>query len=210
MITAITSLLSLNNLKTYAIIAGIIIAVWFYKDYQYQKAENTRQTENISQIRKYDSLKFASQTYTKKELDEYLEYTRKDLRDFLKSNKVSTKRIEQIITQKLKYTDTVTRSVNLQPILDAINSKKEIKVPIIDSTNCMIIKGYVAFKNDTLDLKITDRQFTNRSDVISYWERNQWKFLGIKTRLFGRKTATVIIKDDCGNTETFVIQKKKK
>lgn len=208
MITAITSLLSLNNLKTYAIIAGVIVAVWFYKDYQHQKAENTRQTENISQIRKYDSLKFASQTYTKKELDEYLEYTRKDLRDFLKSNKVSTKRIEQIITQKLKYTDTVTRSVNLQPILDAINSKKEIKVPIIDSTNCMIIKGYVAFKNDTLDLKITDRQFTNRSDVISYWERNQWEFLGIKTRLFGKKTATVIIKDDCGNTETFVINKK--
>ncbi len=205
------ALLSLNNLKTYLIIAAIGIAIWFYKDYQHQKSENKRQTENISNIRKMDSLKYALQTYTPKELKEYLEYNRKDLNDFLKKNDVRYRRIEQIITQTLKYRDTSRNSIDLSPILDAIkNNKQEIRVPVIDSTSCLIIKGYVLFKGDSLSLNITDRKFKNKSDVISYWERNKWKFLGINTRLFGKKQTTIIIKDDCGNTETFVIDAKKK
>ncbi|WP_341216948.1 hypothetical protein [uncultured Wocania sp.] len=202
------NLLNINNLKIYLIVIGIGLAIWFYKDYQHQKAENIRQTENISHIRKYDSLKFASQTYTKKELNEYLEYNRQDLQRFLEENRIRTNRIERIITQSLRYEDKTNNTINLQPILDAINQKREIKVPIIDSTDCLIIKGFVAFDNDTLSLNITERKFKNKSDVVTYWERNQWKLLGIKTRLFGRKKATVIIKDDCGNTETFVIDKK--
>ena len=74
----------------------------------------------------------------------------------------------------------------------------------------MVIKGFVVFKNDTLQLDITDRQFTNSSEVVSYYERRQWKFLGIKTRLFGKKQLTVIIKDDCGRSETVIIDLKKK
>jgi len=203
------ALLKIENLKVYAIVAGILFAIWFYKDWQFQKAENKRQTENIEQLRYFDSLKYASQTYSKKELNEYLEYNRQDLQQFLKDQKIATRKIERIITQKLTYQDNVDRSVNLQPILDAINKRQDIKIPVVDSTDCLIIKGYVAFENDTLSLNITDRKFKNKSDVVSYWQRNQWKILGIKTRLFGRKKATVIIRDNCGNTETFIINKKK-
>ena len=201
-------LLNINNLKIYLIIGLIGVAVWFYKDYTFQKQEVSRVKENAEMIRKYDSLKFASQTYTKKELNQYLEYNRQDLQQFLNENKIATRKIQQIITQELKYRDTGKASVNLQPILDAIKTKQNIKVPVIDSTACMIIKGFVIFENDTLSLDITDRKFNNTSDVISYWERNQWKILGIKTRLFGKKQATVIIKDACGQTKTFVIDKK--
>lgn len=204
------SLLNINNLKTYAIIAVAIAAVWFYKDYKFQKSENIRQSANIESIRKQDSLRFASQTYSKDELEEFLEYSRKDLNAFLKKSDIKIGRIQQIITQELKYKDTVNRSVSLQPILDAIKNQKNLSFPITDSTKCMIIKGFVVFENDTLSLNITDRQFKNKSDVVSYWERNQWKLLGIKTRLFGKKSTTVIIKDDCGRTETFVINAKKK
>lgn len=202
-------LLSLNNIKSILITVAIIGVVWYYKDAEKAKADLKVQKANAEMVRKFDSLKFASVTYNDAELKEYLEYQRKDLQDFLQQNDVKLRRIQQIITQQLQYQDTVSRNVNLQPILDAINKNQNIKVPVVDSTRCMIIKGYVAFENDTLSLNITDRKFKNRSDVISYWERNQWKFLGIKTRLFGRKKATVIIKDDCGNTETFVIDKKK-
>jgi len=202
-------MLTLNNIKSVIITLVIIFAVWYYKDAEKAKADLKVQQSNSEMIRKYDSLRFASVTYSESELKEYLEYQRKDLQDFLQQNDVKLRRIQQIITQQLKYQDTVSRNVNLQPILDAINKNQNIKVPVVDSTRCMIIKGYVAFENDTLSLNITDRKFKNRSDVISYWERNQWRFLGIKTRLFGRKKATVIIKDDCGNTETFVIDKKK-
>ncbi|WP_340074556.1 hypothetical protein [Leptobacterium sp. I13] len=202
-------LFGIDNLKTYLIVVAAMVAIWFFKDYRFQKEENKRQSENIESIRMMDSLRFAAQTYTKKELDEYLEYNRQDLQAFLKQHNIATRRIEQIITQQLNYRDTTIRNVNLQPILDAIKKEKAVKVPVVDSTSCMIIKGYVAFENDTLSLNITDRKFKNKSDVMAYWERNKWSFLGIKTRLFGRKKATVIIKDDCGRTETFVINKRK-
>lgn len=202
------SLLNINNLKTIFIVVAIIVAVIFYKDYQYQKKENTRQTENISQIRKMDSLKFASQTLTKQEINEFLEYNRKDLQEFLNENKVKLNRIERIISQTLKYQDTSSRNTDLTPVLEAIKNQRNIKIPVIDSTKCLIVKGWIIFKNDTLSLNITDRQFINSSDVVSYWERRQWSFLGIKTRLFGKKTATVIIKDNCGKTQTFVIDKR--
>ncbi len=204
------SILNLNNFKSIAITLAIIAGVWYYKDAEKAKADLKVQAENATMIRKFDSLKFASVTYNKAELDQYLEYQRKDLQQFLKENKVNTRNIEQIITQKLEYLDNINRKTDLQPILDAISKRQDVKVPIIDSTSCLIIKGFVVFENDTLSLDITERKFKNRSDVVSYWERNQWSFLGIKTRLFGRKKATVIIKDDCGNTETFVIDKRKK
>lgn len=200
--------MNLNNIKSIGIGLALIIGVWYYKDAEKAKADLKIQESNSEMIRKYDSLKFASVTYSKEELDEYLEYQRKDLQQFLKDNKINSKNIEQIITQKLEYLDDIDRSTDLQPVLDAINQRKDIKVPVIDSTKCLVIKGFVVFENDTLSLDITDRKFKNRTDVVSHWERNQWKFLGIKTRLFGKKQATVIIKDDCGNTETFIIDKK--
>ncbi|GAB4160820.1 MAG: hypothetical protein Tsb0033_17290 [Winogradskyella sp.] len=205
----ILSLLKLDNIKTYLIVIGIIAAVWFYKDYTYQKSENKRQSENIEQIRMMDSLRFASQTYTKKELDEYLEYSRKDLQKFLDENNIRTRRIERIITQQLEYLDNQTRTTDLQPILDAIKQQRDIAIPVKDSTKCLVVEGWVKFENDSLKLDLDSRKFKNKTDVVSYWERNQWKFLGIKTRLFGRKKATVIIKDECGRSETFVIDKRK-
>ena len=108
-------LLTLQNLKTILIIAGIAVIIWLWKDYQYQIAENDRQTANIVSIRKMDSLKFAAQTYTKKELDQYLEYSRKDLQKFLHENRINTKRIEKIITQKLKFQDNTNQSQSIQP-----------------------------------------------------------------------------------------------
>ena len=206
----ILSLLKIENLKTYIIILVAIALVWFYKDYNYQKSENIRQSNNIASIRMQDSLRFASQTYSKKELDEYIEYSRKDLQEFLNDNKIRTNRIERIITQKLEYLDNETRSTDLQPILDAIKENRNIAIPVKDSTKCLVVEGWVRFENDSLKLDLDSRKFQNKTDVVSYWERNQWKFLGIKTRLFGRKKATVIIKDECGRSETFVIDKRKK
>lgn len=187
----------------------VVTAIWFYKDYKYQKAENIRQTENIASIRKQDSLRFALQTYSKTEFDEFLEFQRKDLKKFLDENKVRTKRIERIITQQLKYQDNQVRETNLQPILDAIKEKRNMSIPVKDSTDCLVVEGWVKFKNDSLKLELNKRKFKNVIDVVTYWERRQWKFLGIKTRLFGKKQATVIIKDNCGRSQTLVIDKRK-
>lgn len=205
------ALLGLNNLKTYLIVIAIGVVVWLYKDREYQKSENIRQTENSRQLRLFDSLKYARQTYTPKELKEYLDYNRADLKAFLKKNDVRYRRIEQIITQTLQYRDTTPNNIDLNPILDAIrNNKSKAIVPVIDSTDCLIVKGYVIFEGDSLSLKITERKFTNKSDVVSYLRRNQWRFLGIKTRFLGKRQMTVHIKDDCGKSETFIINVKRK
>jgi hypothetical protein len=204
-------LLSFENIKLYLIIALSIAAVLFWKDYKHQIAENKRQTENLRMLRKQDSLRFAKQVMTQKELKDYLEYNRKDLKEFIKANNIKERRIRQIISQELKYIDTISKETDLTPILSAIQSKsvEPIKVPIKDVSDCLIIEGYVIFENQTLKLNITERKFTNKSDVIAYVERNQWKFIGIKTRFLGKRQLTVKIKDSCGNTETFVIDVKK-
>ncbi len=209
MITTILSIITMKRVKTVFIMLAVVGGVWMYKNWQFQKSENKRQTENVSQLRKYDSLRYANQTYSKQELQEYLAYQRADLQDFLKENKVNSRRIEKIITQKLEYYDTLSRKQDLTPILEAIKNKRDARVPVKDSTDCLIIEGWVVFENDSLKLDITNREFKNITDVVSYWERNKWSFLGIKTRLFGRKKATVIIKDKCGISRTIVIDKRK-
>lgn len=207
--TALLTFLTWNRIKTLGIILLMLTAVWFYKEFTFAKAENLRQAENVSQLRKYDSLKYASQTYTRDELDEYLNYQRADLKEFLSKNKVKTKRIENIITQRLNYLDTLSRQQDLTPILEAIRNESDARIAVKDSTECLIIEGWVVFKNDSLKLDITNREFKNITDVVSYWERNLWKTpFGFSTRLFGEKKATVIIKDKCGISRTIEINKK--
>lgn len=202
--------LTWTRIKTFLILAAAILVIWFYKDYSYQVSENKRQTENFRQLQQQDSMRYSQMVLTKKELENYLENNNKELLTFLDQNKIDTKKIERIISQKLNYTDTRTNTVDLQPVLDAIKEQKNARIAVTDSTKCMVIKGFVVFKNDTLKLDITDREFKNSSEVVSYYERRQWKFLGIKTRLFGKKQLTVIIKDDCGRSETVIIDLKKK
>ena len=208
MITSLLGFLTWNRIKTGLIIFAALAVVWLYKSWEYRGEEMRRQQENVSQLRKLDSFQYASQTYTQDEIVEYLEYQRQDLNQFLEDNRVESRRIERIVTQKLKYLDTLSRKQDLSPILKAIRANKSTKVAVKDSTECLIVKGWVVFENDSLTLDITDRKFLNITDVVSYWERRKWSFLGIKTRLFGKKQATVIVKDKCGVSKTIVIDKK--
>ena len=68
----ITPAILINNIKQIGIILLIIAVVWLYKDYQFQKSENIRQTENATQLRKADSLRFTSQILTSQEIQDYL------------------------------------------------------------------------------------------------------------------------------------------
>lgn len=207
--TALLSFFTWSRIKTFLMVLLIIAAIWFYQSWQYRGEEMKRQSENMEQVRQLDSFKYAALTYNKDEIQQMLDLQRQDLKQFLDDNKVKTRRIERIITQKLKYLDDESREVDLNPILDAIKDSRDAKVAVKDSTECLIVEGWVVFENDSLRLDITKREFKNITDVVSYWERNRWSFLGIKTRLFGRKKATVIVKDKCGVSRTIVIDKKK-
>lgn len=200
------SLLKIENIKIYLIIAGIIAGIWFYKDWQFKSLEYERLKENTSQQRKADSLGYSKQILTRKEFEEYLEYSNKELKQYFLDHSIKPKQIERIIDSRFEYLNRDTAKINLQPIVDAIKENKSIKVPIAVSDSCMYIGGYVLFDNDTLSLDITNRKFTNKSEVIAYWERTK-KFLFIK---YGKKKTTFIVKDNCGRTETFEIEIYKK
>ncbi|MEZ0182659.1 hypothetical protein AB9T89_10465 [Flavobacterium oncorhynchi] len=90
------------------------------------------------------------------------------------------------------------------------NDFKIIKeVSFSDSTECLTIKGNVKFELNSVIVEINDRQFRNKTTTIGYWERRQWKFLGIKTRFLGKVQSTVKVVDECGNSHIVNIEKKK-
>lgn len=198
-----------GNLKIIAIILLALAVMWFYKDYQYQKAENIRQTENASQLRKADSLKFTSQILTQQEIKDYLQYSNPDLEKKLKADNIKLNRIESIISQTLRYKDTTKSTIDMTPLLEAIRVKVPTKTPFIDTTKCLTNKGYVEYKNDSLKVVFTEKTFNNKGDAVAYWERKQWKFLGIKTRFLGKKQFTAKNYNECGESTIMKIEKKK-
>jgi hypothetical protein len=85
----------------------VVLVVWFYKDYTFQKSENKRQTENANQLRKSDSLRFTTQILSEKEVKDYLQFQNSDLKKKLVNAGIKESRIETIISQTLKYRDTI-------------------------------------------------------------------------------------------------------
>ena len=164
--------------------------VWLYKDREFQKSENERQSENNEQIRKSDSLRFSAQILNANELKEHFEYENKDLRNKLAKEGIKESRIKEIISSKYYYRDSI--------------QKKYYAGEFIDSTKCLVIKGEID-TNGVVTIK--DRQFKNKMDAVAFWERRQWNFLGIKTRFLGKKQITAKVFDDCGNSTVVHIKK---
>lgn len=201
--------LILKNIKALFIVFLVIGVVWFYKDYQYQKSENIRQTENASQLRKADSLKFTSQILSKDEVKDYLEYQNSDLNNKLAKEGIKLNRIESIVSNLYKYKDTSTNETDVSGLITAIKSSIPKSQSWIDSTKCMTTKGTVSFDGQKLKVIVNDREFKNKSDAVAYWQHRQWKFLGITTRFLGKKEFTAKQFDDCGESKIMKIEKKK-
>ncbi|MBE8727992.1 hypothetical protein [Flavobacterium hungaricum] len=198
-----------QNLKILWLILVACVAVWFFKDYQHQKEENIRQSENISQLRKSDSLRFTSQVLTPDEIKEYLQYGNSDLKNKLEASGVKLNRIESIVSNAFKFRDTTKKETDVTGLVDAIKNSIPKQQTWSDSVNCLITSGVVSFDGQKIKVVVQDRQFENKSDAVAYWERHQWKFLGIKTRLFGKKVFTVKTFDQCGESQIMKIEKKK-
>jgi len=206
----ITTALIFKNIKYAIFVIALLAIVWFYKDYKFQKAENVRQTENNRQTRISDSIKFTSQVLSQREINEYLEYNNKTLSQKLAQDGINKNRIESIISQSLLYRDSEMRSSDVSGIVQDIKNNIPSKTAFIDSTKCLVNKGYILYKGDSLKVVFTSREFKNQSDAVAYWERRQWKFLGIKTRFLGKKQFTAKNYSDCGETKIMKIEKLQK
>lgn len=205
----ITLSVILKNIRLVFIVALIAGSIWIYKDWRFQIAENIRQTENNSQQRKYDSLRFNSQSLTKDEIKEYLQYQNPDLQKKLENSNIKLNRIESIVSNLYKYKDTSTNETDVSGLITAIKSSIPKSQTWIDSTKCLTTKGTVSFDGQKLKVVVNDREFKNKSDGVAYWQRKEWSLFGIKTRFLGKKEFTAKQFDECGESKTLKIEKKK-
>lgn len=198
-----------KNVKLIGVIALAVAVVWFYKDYQFQKREKEVQTENARQLRKAEVSGLTTQLLSEKEMNDYLKYQNSDLKKKLDNTGIKSSRIESIVSNSYKYRDTSKRETDVSGLVEAIKNSIPKQQRWSDSTKCLINTGLVLFDGQKLKVIVDDRQFKNKSDAVAYWERRQWKFLGIKTRLFGKKEFTSINFDECGESRVMKIEKKK-
>lgn len=198
----------LKNLKIIAIVMVSLVALWFYKDYEFQKIENNRQSENMRQVRVADSLRFSTQILTANEIKEHLQYQNSELKNKLLKDGIKLSRIESIVSTNYRYRDTVKRETDITGLVDAIKSSIPKSQEWIDTSKCETIKGLVSFDGQKLKVIVSERELKNKSDAVGYWERRQWKFLGIKTRFLGKIQMTAKLYDECGESSILKIEKK--
>lgn len=196
-------------IRTILIVVGIALAIWFFKDWQYQKEENSRQTENANQLRKSDSLKLTTQILNAQEMKDYLEYQNKDLQSKLKQSGIKESRLESITTNNYYHKDTTRQSTDVSKLINSIRSGTADEQSFIDTTKCQTIKGKITYSGKDLKVEINSREFKNKTDAVVYWQRRQWNFLGIKTRFLGKKEFTSKVFDNCGESKIVKIEKKK-
>jgi len=204
----ITVDLVLKNIRLLIVLLLCVVSVWFYKDWKFQTIENKRQSENMHQTRIADSLRFSSQILSANEIKEHLQYQNSELKNKLLKDGVKLNRIESIISTNYRYRDTIKRETDITGLVDAIKNSIPKSQEWIDTTKCQITKGTVSFDGQKLKVIVNDREFKNKSDAVAYWERRQWKFLGIKTRFLGKKQVTAKMFDECGETRMIKIDKK--
>ena len=201
--------MNIQNIKTILITVIIVIAVWFFKDWQFQKSENIRLQENATQLRKSDSLRFSTQNLTTDEIKEYLQYQNSELKNKLAKEAVKINRIESIVSNNYKYRDTVKKETDITQLVESIKNSIPKSQNFIDTTKCLTIKGIVSFDGEKLKVIVNDREFKNKSDAVAYWERKEWNLLGFKTRFLGKKQFTSKVFDECAESKILKIEKKK-
>lgn len=199
----------IQNIKSILIGVAIVAAVWFYKDYKFQESENIRQTENANQLRKSEVSGLTTQLLTEKEMNDYLKYQNSDLKNKLANAGIKESRIESIVSNSFKYRDTSKRETDVTGLVEAIKKSIPKQQRWTDSSKCLVNTGLVLFDGINLKVIVDDSQFNNKSDAVAYWERREWSFLGIKTRFLGKKQFTSKVFDECGESLTMKIEKKK-
>lgn len=211
-------LIFLKNIKEIflALFVLLFFAVLFdrnlkVEDLKIKKEEIKRLEQNASQERKSDSLNFSSLLLKKEEINEELDNRLKSLKEKLKRSDIEINKLQSIIHNTHTYRDTVQREVNIDSIVSSIKNSMPKEVPWSDSTKCWYERGSLLFDGKELKLLIKEREYRNTSDVVSYWERRLWRIpiLGFKTRVFGKIQLTSKAFDDCGQTRTLKIEKKK-
>lgn len=205
-----TSLI-LSNLKSIFFVAVCMAAIWIYKDWQFQKEENIRQSENFASKVKQDSLHYSEQILSKQQMADYLQYEKKELSIKLREAGIKSSRVESLTTNNYYYQDSTKRITDVSSLILSIKNDIAGTQPFEakDSLGCQTTKGNVVFDGKKLTVEINSQEHKNTSESVAYWERKQWSFLGFKTRFLGKVQMTAKQFDNCGKSTVTRVEKQK-
>lgn len=197
-------MITTSNIKAIIITAVLIAAVWIFKDWQFQKKERAVQEENVRQLLEAEKTHSAELLLNNNQLNEYIQGN-EDLKALIAENNIKASRIEKVTEVRYEYLEAKEQKKDITPVVENIKKNINFSIPLIDSTECLVIKGSIDYKDDSLSYRINSRKFNNKTTTVGFWERRQWKFLFIKSRLFGKIQAVTFTRNQCGESNTQVI-----
>jgi len=199
--------LSLTHLLIIAIISLAGFSMWALGEIKFQKNEKLRQKDNFNNLRDMDSLKVAHLTFrTTEEMEDYID-SNEELNEMLDEQKVKVRKLQSLVYQKQTYIDNMTRSTDVSGLINDIKKGISSSAKWKDSTECLLLRGDVTYKDDSLSVNVNERKFDNTILITGSWKRNPKNFF---SRIFGRKIATAKATSKCGESETIIIDKQKK
>lgn len=205
-------LAALLNIKNILIVAVIVAIVWLFTSWKHLGEENVRIKANYENALFEKEQQFTEFKFEKnQELQHYLELSdtqTSGLKEQLKQTNIKLNRITQIVSTSIRSRDTIINTIDLDSLAVKIKSDKSFVIPIEDKTDCFYFKAQFVYENGTSRIEVLDRQYTDTINQVSHWERKQWRFLFIKSRLFGKKVAKVTLFNKCGDVKTITINKK--
>lgn len=205
--------LLLSKIKLQHILIILIIAMGFalftiWNQMMFHKYESIRKGDNTRALIELQEEKTAHLEFrTTREIEDYVE-SEQELKDLLEDANVKLRRANNIIWQKQTYIDNMERSTDVSSLIENIRKNIQATEKWSDSTECLVLGGNVEFKDNTLRVNVTEREFNNSIAIVSDWERvpGTWiaKVLGL-----GRKVPSVTATSACGESKTVVIERTK-
>jgi hypothetical protein len=196
-----------STIKIIGLCALVFSYYILYTKWQNAEEDNERNEENMRMEMNEKETGYKKLVLDKNQMIEYLNSDRSDLANTLKQNNIKVNRIESLLSQVLTYRDTSDKETDLTPLIEAINKRETLEIPFSDTSKCLTVEGNVKYENNKLKINITNREFNNKTDVVAYWKRKEWKFLFWKTRFLGKKEITAKSFSECGEVGTVRVEK---
>ncbi len=210
---------NLNWIKILGVIAIIIAAIFFFRDWQKQNDEIKRLESNYKNQLKAQSkqeLEYRNQMLEfhfkkNRELKEFMDSNNQefgDLKSRLEKQNIKLNRITRIVGNQINARDTIINRINLDSLAHKFATLREFTVPFVDSTKCFYTKMELVYKDGVSTMQVLDRQYNDTIWNITTKDRNKWSVLGLfDTKIFGKRIYKVNLISNCGNSRTIIINK---
>lgn len=204
----LVKLFSFKDIR-YVILILLLGALGFlYHQNEYLKQENRRTIDNYNNAIKIDSLEVAVFKVNKQQEIEDLLDQNKELNQLVISSEIKKKRIQKLYYQQQLFVDSLKRKLDVSGLVEKIRKDIPATIQWKDSSNCLTIKGNVAYKNDSLGVNVTERKFNNETVLIKHKGRRKkvkWLF-GLR---LGPREQKFTPQSKCGKSKVVIIDKEK-